>query len=38
MNDGERNYHVCFYMFSLMMLAAWLVATQIQFRSVLSST
>lgn len=32
MNEGERNYHVCFYMFSLMMLAAWLVATQIQFR------
>lgn len=32
MNPGERNYNVCFFMFSLMMFIAFLVATQIQFR------
>jgi len=32
MNDGERNYNVCFYMFSSMMFVALLVSTQIQFR------
>ena len=32
MNDGERNYNVCFYMFSTMMGVALLVSTQIQFR------
>ena len=32
LNEGERNYNVCFYMFSFMMVCALLVATQIQFR------
>merc|ERR1712012_1363852 len=32
LNAGERNYNVCFYMFSFMMVCALLVATQIQFR------
>ena len=32
MNPGERNYNVCFFMFSLMMFIAFIVATQIQFR------
>ena len=32
MNEGERNYNVCFYMFSLMMFLALVVATQFQFR------
>ena len=32
MNEGERNYNVCFFMFSFMMCCALLVATQIQFR------
>ena len=32
MNKGERNYNVCFYMFSFMMFIALLVATQIPFK------
>ena len=32
MNAGERNYNVCFFMFSLMMFLAFIMATQIQFR------
>ena len=32
LNSGERNYNVCFYMFSLMMFIALVIATQIQFR------
>jgi len=32
LSAGERNYNVCFYMFSLMMFVALLVATQIPFR------
>lgn len=32
LSSGERNYNVCFYMFSVMMFLALLVATQIQFR------
>ena len=32
LNEGERNYNVCFYMFSFMMVCALLVSTQIQFR------
>ncbi|XP_023322863.1 major facilitator superfamily domain-containing protein 6 [Eurytemora carolleeae] len=32
LSRGERNYNVCYYMFSFMMLVAFLVATQIPFR------
>jgi Na+/melibiose symporter-like transporter len=31
-NDGQKNYHVCFYVFAFFMLCALLVATQIPFR------
>ena len=31
-NPGERNYNVCFFMFSVMMFLAFIFATQIQFR------
>ena len=31
-NQGERNYNVCFFMFSVMMFLAFIFATQIQFR------
>lgn len=31
-NRGQKNYHVCFYVFAFFMFLALLVATQIPFR------
>ncbi len=33
-SDAQRDYHVCFYVFSFLMLCAFIVATQIPFKSV----
>ncbi len=31
-SDAQRDYHVCFYVFSVLMFGAFIVATQIPFR------
>ncbi|TRY69318.1 hypothetical protein TCAL_14242 [Tigriopus californicus] len=31
-HDGQKNYHVCFFVFAFLMFLAFLVATQIPFR------